>query len=198
MSIVLLMSCNAPLPSDQLTFSNTTLTPNPTDKSALSQSKQLLSAFESYEIAKIASYDWDEKSVLYKIPATFIMEKNLGFPITGEGWFFMFKSPVTTLEYYVYIWNGKVSGTTEAQPIYIGEPKVDIIPIDIYSLLDSKDVENIINNHISIEGKKLNFELVHYKKDSYPTWVVYDLSNSQDIPVAIINAITGEIIYDDK
>jgi len=167
--------------------------------SADQSSLQAQTAFEAYEIAKLAALKWDKNSVLYKIPATFIMEQNLGFPVTGEGWFFMFKnkSQTSTLEYYVYIWNGQVSGTTEAQPVYIGDPPNNLYPIEgLSNLLDSDDIENIvIRNLPQIDQKKLNLELIYEKTDGHPKWVVYNISTLPVVVIATVNALNGDIMY---
>lgn len=156
-----------------------------------------LSAFDSYSIAKHAAEEWDRESFLYKIPATFIMEKNLGFPITGEGWFFMFKTPNSSLEYYVYIWDGKVSGTTEAQPIIISQSSEEKLrPLQtIDGLIDSDDVLNIIRqNAIHKNVQKINLELIFEQNLDFPTWVVYNFSQSSEDIIMKINAVNGALI----
>jgi hypothetical protein len=186
--ISILFGCIYISPNNQIILST------PTDQSIV----QAQTAFEAYEIAKLAAFEWDKSSILYKIPATFIMEQNLGFPVTGEGWFFMFKNPASPLEYYVYIWNSKVSGTTEAQPIYIGDPPDNLNPIDISNLLDSDDIEMIIKTKFNQRSSKYtNLELIYEKSDIYPKWVVYDMSTLPGKVIAIINALNGDIEYNE-
>lgn len=162
-------------------------------------SLEFQTAFEAYEVAKIAALKWDKTSILYKIPATFIMEQNLGFPVTGEGWFFMFKNPTSPLEYYVYVWNGKISGTTEAQPIYLDSPPDELNPLtNLFTLLDSDKVHQITQTNLADKNPEhYNLELVFEKSSEYPKWIIYNISTLPGKVVATINALNGEIKYSD-
>jgi hypothetical protein len=156
------------------------------------------SAFDAYLIAKEAAMKWDQGAMLYKIPATFVMERNLGYPITGEGWFFMFRNPTSPLEYYVYVWNHKVSGTTEAQPITInGGHENDLIPIgDPVGLIDSNVVMGIFYEEFpnNSHDLKVNLELQRTKELGSPLWIVYNFSTLPEKVLMVINAENGEIL----
>lgn len=154
-----------------------------------------MSAFEAYLIAKDAAAKWDQEAILYEIPATFVMERNLGYPITGEGWFFKFKNPKRPLEYYIYIWDHKVSGTTEAQPITLhGEYEENLFPLnDLTELIDSDEVMNIFYESFSKNASdlKINLELRHTKDTSSPYWTVYDFSTLPEKVLMVVNAKNG-------
>ena len=131
-------------------------------------------AFQSYPIALEAAKKWNPQSDLYEIPATVLMELNFGRPITGEGWYFMFKVPDSTLEYYVYVSDGKVSGSNEAQPIIFGTPPYEFQPLP--SLTTMWDSDRVLQLYEQNNGKKylsenpkaiLNCELSYLKEEFF-------------------------------
>jgi len=156
------------------------------------------SAFDAYLIAKDAAMKWNKGAILYKIPATFMMERNLGYPPTGEGWFFMFRNPTSPLEYYVYVWNHKVSGTTEAQPITIeGGYEDDLLPIgDPVGLIDSNVIMGMFyEEFFNVSSDlKVNLELRNTKEIGSPHWIVYNFSTFPEKVLMIINAENGKIL----
>jgi len=159
-------------------------------------------AFQSYPVALAAAKKWNPKAGLYQIPATFRAEMNFGRSKTGEGWFFMFKLPESPLEYYVYVSNGEVLGTTEAQPIIFGKAPFEFQAIpELNKLLDTDKLLNLYDQNGGLEYKTdnpkavLNPELNFLTTDSFPFWRIYDASTPKvTVPLFTINALTGEIL----
>lgn len=144
-----------------------------------------ISAFDAYEIAKKEIEKNNPKAVLYSIPATFMMEMNLGYPPTGDGWFFMFKEPNQELELYVFIYDGKVAGTTNAVPLYFEDtPPYTYIPLpSLNSMIDSDKFmdlymknggENYLKNN---PGARLNSQLFLLEGNDFPIWSMYDIES---------------------
>lgn len=161
-------------------------------------------AFDAYLVAEVEAKNWDEEALLFQIPVTQIMESNLGIPPGIPGWFFMFKVPDSPLEYYVKVVNGKVAGTTEAQPILIEDLPYQYLPIDINKLsLNSDDVLRLftenggreyVNSHPELQ---LDYRLVHINGQEHPIWSLFEVSNlNQPTALFHVDAITGEIVAD--
>jgi len=161
------------------------------------------SAFQSYSAAEEAAKKWNAKATLHQIPATYQMEMNLGHSATGEGWFFMFKVQGSPLEYYVYVSNGKVSGTSEAQPIILGgKSPYEFQELPAFSKM--WDSDRVVDLFLQRDGKKyttdnpqavLNPQLNYLKGDAYPAWQIFDASKPKDNTVLFkVNAYNGEVI----
>lgn len=205
-SIVMLSACqalpdNVATPAD--TFENgypiitpTSYTPGyPEPEIKIEQT-----AFEAFEVAKIEADKWNSEAVFYGIPATFMMELNLGYPGIGSGWFFMFKIPNQPLEYYVMVDNGEVKGMTEAQPVIVGKRTIDYLPLPtLDKLIDSDKILDIFNNN---GGKEylaenpdaiLNPQLYFLNSNDFPVWSLYDVNKGASEPSLFnVNALTGE------
>lgn len=161
-------------------------------------------AFEAYQFAfEYAITKWNKQAILCGIPNTAIMELNLGYTKIGIGWFFMFKIPENTLEYYVYVDDGKVQGYTEAQPISLGERENVPMPLpELNTLIDSDEALDIFlqyfGNKYLINHKDAKFvcELYFMSSDEFPKWSIYDMNNAEspNTPLLAINAYTGEPI----
>ena len=117
-----------------------------------------MTAFEAYTIAEIEAKSKNSEYILYQVPATFIMEMNLGYPPTGEGWFFMFKDPDQPEEYYVYVYGGEVKGTTKAVPLYMdGDNPTEFMPLPaLDQMLDSDEFMELF---LKKEGEKYKQEI---------------------------------------
>jgi len=167
----------------------------------MNEEKQL-SAFEAFQIAEAVALRWKPDAILYRIPATGIMEMNLGFPPIGSGWFFLFKGEKDDLEYYILVNNNDIAGITEAQPILVGEPPIKFIPLpSLEKMIDSDDVfEIFIQNSGDAKFKEntqtiINLQLEYLEANGLPMWTVFSLAQDGTItPLLHINAFTGEIV----
>ncbi len=162
-------------------------------------------AFEAYPPAEARARLWRTEAVLHQIAVTRIMETNLGLPPGSPGWFFMFRVPGETLEFYVKVSEGTVIGTTEAQPIMAEKLPYKYLPIDLQRLtLDSKDVVRLYMEHGGAEyvaahpRLELDYRLVHLEGQPNPVWSLFDVTDfTQDIaPLFNVDAVTGEIVDD--
>jgi hypothetical protein len=160
-------------------------------------------AFDSYLVAEIAAKKWDPKVELYQIPSTFQTENIIGQSMTGEGWFFLFKIPASPLEYYVYVSNGIVSGTAEAQPVVLGgKPTHELQPLpDLKKLINSDKLLELFDQHGGAKYKTdnpnavLNPDLTYLTTDSFPIWRIFDVSTPKEtIPLFTVNALTGQVL----
>lgn len=159
-------------------------------------------AFEAYPIAEEKAKEWNPDAVIAGIPATFMMEINLGYPGIGSGWFFMFKVDGQPLEYYVMVDNGVVAGVTEAQPVVVGERAFEYRPLPpLDKMIDSDHFLEIFKKN---GGDKylsdnpdamLNPQLYFLSTNEFPIWSVYDVSKGTSaISLFDVNALTGEPI----
>lgn len=164
-------------------------------------------AFEAYEITKELAQKWDPTATLYGIPATFKMESSVRNPWTGKGWFFLYKVPTNTLEYYIYVDNGKLQGYTEAQPIVVGERELKYFPLPPFDeMLDSDEVMEVFmqnggDKYLADHPQaKLNMELLFTNKFPHPVWDIYDFNELETAMVSIfrLNALTGELMAVDE
>lgn len=160
-------------------------------------------AFAGYELAAAHAIEkWNSKAVLYAIPDTITMQQNLGHPLIRMGWFYMFKTGEDTLEYYVYVDEGKIQGSTEAQPIIIGDPPPKDEPLpELKSLIDSPKAleiffENGGNNKVpEADREDIHIALANLVADGIPTWHVYYYDETRNETFSVkINAITGEVL----
>jgi hypothetical protein len=160
-------------------------------------------AFNAYPRAKEDALKWNEHAILYQIPSTRLMEKNLGLSGGGPaGWFFMFKVPGSPVELYVEIVNNKLYGRTEAQPVIIGEPKYKNNPIDLNKeLLDSDKALDVYLNdggkdyfstHKNVD---LDYRLVYLEGTNDPIWSIFDASDLAT-PLYDVDAVTGKKTQD--
>lgn len=159
-----------------------------------------MSAFEAYQIAEMEAKSQNSEYVLYQVPATYIMEMNLGYPPTGEGWFFMFKDPNQPEEYYVYVYGGEVKGSTKAIPLTLdGDNPAEFLPLPaLDQMLDSDEFMELF---LKKEGEayrqanpnaQFNVQLFFLKGNSMPIWSVYDVTVNSNQAMFSINALTGE------
>ncbi len=158
-------------------------------------------AFEALPIAEKEATRWNPDAKLYGIPATYMMEINLGYPGIGSGWFFMFKVENQPLEYYVMVENGEVKGTTEAQPIIVGERQFEYLPLPNANQMINSD--KLIEIYQANGGEQyladhpdavLNPQLYFISGSDYPVWSIYDVKNSAGKSLFDVNALTGELI----
>lgn len=168
--------------------------------------KEFSTAFSEYPIAaSFVKEKWNQDAILYAIPDTLIMQQNLGHPGTNTGWFYMFKVGGETLEYYVYVDEGTVQGSTEAQPIIIGNPPPKDMPLpELSSMIDSLQAfEIFLNNGGSDKVSEadrgaIRMSLVNLVADGFPSWNVYYLDSTGENQIKLkINAITGDIVQTD-
>jgi len=167
--------------------------------------KHTQTAFEVYPIALEEAKKWNSEAALYQIPATRLMETNLGLPPGGPpgGWFFMFKVPDSPLEFYVEIVDGVIYGKTEAQPILIGEPKFSLLALKMDgSLMDSVGAlgvyyDNGGKDYLSTHPNAiLDYRLVHLDGLSNPVWSIFDVEANVAAPLVNIDAQSGKIVND--
>ena len=160
-------------------------------------------AFEAYPAAEMKAREWNSEALLYQIPVSRIMEINLGIPLGIPGWFFMFRVPDSPLEYYVKVVQGQVVGATEAQPILLGTPLYEYLPIDLADIsLDSDDLLRLFMAYggkeyvASHPGWQIDYRLVHLKGQAHPIWSLFDVSNLDQPALFNVDAVTLEIVKD--
>jgi hypothetical protein len=161
-------------------------------------------ALTAYPIALVNAKKWNKDAVLYEIPVTQLMEKNLGLPPGVQaGWFFMFKVPGSPLEYYVKVAEGHVVGSTVAQPIIVGEPPFKEVALDLEKLpLGSNDVLRLFmekggSAYLASNPKwQLDYRLVHIEGQKDPVWSLFDSTDVNQAPLFNLDAITGEKVDD--
>jgi len=205
--IVLLLSALSGCTSDGLkpTGSLTTASPTAGGVVRLPNDGRRQTAFEAYPAAYAKAKLWRSEAILYQIAVTRIMEINLGLPPSAPGWFFMFRVPDQTIEYYVKVVDGQVIGATETQPILAEKLPYKYLPIDLKRLtLDSRDVlrsylehggEEYIATHPKME---LDYRLVHLEGQPNPVWSLFDVSDlSQNaVPIFNVDAVTSDVTED--
>lgn len=161
-------------------------------------------ALAAYTVAEPVAKRWNKQALLYQIPPTRIMEMNLGIPAGIAGWFFMFKSPDSPVEYYINIVDGNVFGITEAQPILVQELPYKLMPIDTNKLvLDSDDVLKLfmespggveyLNTHSQIQ---IDYRLVHLEGYPNPIWTLFDVSGGVNTLLFNVDSVTGLPVED--
>jgi hypothetical protein len=160
-------------------------------------------ALTAYPIAEAQAEKWNAEAILYQIPVTRLMEKNLGLPSDMPGWFFMFKVPDSPVEYYVKVVEGRVLGVIEAQPIVIGEASYTYLPIDLATLPIGNDaalglyMENGGNDYLALHPRLiLDYRLVHLEGQPNPVWSIFDASNIDQPPLFNVDARTGQSVAD--
>lgn len=160
-------------------------------------------ALAAYPIAEAEAKRWNSEALLYQIPINRIMEINLGIPAGIPGWFFMFKTPDSPVEFYVKVVEGRVFGMTEAQPILVQELPYKLLPIDVDKLaLDSDDVLRLF---IESGGAKyavthpewqIDYRLVYLEGLPNPVWSLFDVSNINNPPLFNVDGVTGKFVED--
>jgi hypothetical protein len=155
-------------------------------------------AFNGLQIAVEFSKKWNKKAFLFSIPNTAAMESNLGYPKTGLGWFYLFQNPDNPLELFVYVDNGVIQGSTEAEVASLVEvSKKSQSPLDTSGLLNSDQIMEIFyTSHTNAE--KLNYQLeLHFDEIlKIPIWSIYKFEKGilESSPIMRINAANGQAI----
>jgi len=156
------------------------------------------SAYDGLQIATEFSKKWNKQAFLFSIPNTAAMERNLGYPMTGLGWFYLFRNPDNPLELFVYVDNGIIQGNTEAEVAPLIEvSEKSYAPLDTSGLLDSDQITEIINkNHKDAEKLNYQYELQLDEKLTIPVWSIYEFNDGilGSLPIMRINAANGQII----
>ena len=161
-------------------------------------------AFHEFPPAQLQAIKaWNSKAKLYEIPPLRAMEKNLGYPRSLPGWFFMFKVENSPLEYYVEIRDTHLIGFTEAEPILIQKLSYTLLPININNkLLDSDKAlkiylenggEEYLTKHTNAE---IDYRLVFVSGTPNPIWSIYDASDLTKPPIFNLDAVTGKKVND--
>lgn len=165
-----------------------------------SQNYEKETAFHAYIAANEFANQWNENAEMTQIIIGSIMAKNIGIPPSKDAWYFMYKTNENSIELYIEVIDGKVTGYTEAQPIITDNLRIPQKPIIINDLIDSNIVINLYtkNNSIISNSSNLNLELaLHYiDGHSNPVWSVFELSdnNSTLSLVFRVDAKTQEIL----
>jgi hypothetical protein len=196
-----LVACQVVSPEPSTPFVSpvlTTIFESP--QTELPQVGRALPAIGSFEAAMQAARLWNTQSAWYGIMPSKLMQGNLGIPTTGLGWFFRFGLEENTLEYYVHVEKGKVTGTTEAQPILTQPLPYKLLAIEISEItIDSTQVLEIYMQNGGEQyfaqhpGTKLDFRLLHVEGSPHPVWSLLDTVNPNE-PLINIDAATGEIV----
>jgi len=160
-------------------------------------------ALDAYPIALAKAQEWSPDAVLMQITITRLMEKNLGLPSDLPGWFYMFQVPGSPVEYYIKTVDGKVSGTTEAQPVIVGESPYKYVAIDVAGLtLDSDDalrlfMDNGGRAYVAANADMLiDYRLVHLDSTPNPVWSIFDATDLTAAPLFNVDAVNGKIVTD--
>jgi hypothetical protein len=162
------------------------------------------SAISAFPIAKEYAKVWHHDAELYLIPMTRQMEKNLGLLGHIPAWHFMFMQPDSPLEYYIAVYDNRISGATEAQPI-LGEQR----PYEYLSIEPGKlnvDSDDLLQTWLENGGKsyvkdnpelQLDYRLVFLEGESEPIWSLFDFSYD-NVPFHLISlgAWSGTITTD--
>lgn len=158
------------------------------------------SAFHAYFVADEFAKNWNENAEMTQIIIGSVMAKNIGIPPSKEAWYFMYNTNENSIELYIEVIDGKVTGYTEAQPIITDELRIQQKPIIIDGLIDSDVVMEIFSMNNSLDSKPPNshFELaLHYLEGySNPVWSVFELSNEYSSMALVfrVDAKTQEIL----
>ena len=164
--------------------------------------EQDASALASFGMAQERAKQWNANSVWHGIVPVTMMEKNLGIPATGRGWFFRFGQQGNTLELYVLVDNLGIRGATEAQPILVEPLPYELLAIELKDIqVDSPQVleaykENGGQAYLDEHPEaQLDFRLMHVKGKPNPVWSLFD---AQDLktPLFNVDAKTGEVVGD--
>ena len=155
-------------------------------------------AFYGLQIATEFSKKWNKQAFLFSIPNTAEMESNLGYPKTGLGWFYLFRNPDNPLELFVYVDNGVIQGSTEAEVAALIEvSEKSYAPLDTSGLLDSDQILGIFYNS-NKNAKKLNYQLeLQFDENlKIPIWSIFEFDNGilVSLPISRINATSGQLI----
>jgi hypothetical protein len=164
--------------------------------------EQNVSALASLSIARERAQQWNARSVWHGIVPVTMMEKNLGIPAMGGGWFFRFGQEDNTLELYVLVDGLQIRGATEAQPILVEPLPYELLAIELEDItVDSPQVleaykENggqaYLDEHPELQ---LDYRLVHVKGNPNAVWSLFD---AQDLktPLFNVDAKTEQVVGD--
>ena len=161
-----------------------------------------VSALASFSIAQERAQQWNAKSVWHGIVPVTMMEKNLGIPSTGRGWFFRFGQSDNTLELYVLVDGLTIRGTTEAQPILVEPLPYELLAIGLKDIaVDSPQVleaykENGGQAYLDVHpDAQLDYRLMHVKGSPNPVWSLFDVQDLKT-PLFNLDAKTGDVVGD--
>lgn len=186
-------------------YSSTTY-PSPVDEAYPSPvenniHKQHYTAIESAATATNFAKDWKKDAILYALFPSSQMSQNLGLPGISDGWFFMFKVPGSPIEFYVQVLNGKITGSTKAQPILEEQIpyKYKSIKLD-QIVIDSNDAIQILFENEILENSdsdiNLDYRLIHLENQINPTWTIFLIKDNELNPLIHLDAITGSKVRD--
>ncbi len=160
-------------------------------------------ALDAYPLALVKALEWDPAAQLTQITITRLMEKNLGLPNDLPGWFYMFQVPGSPVEFYIKTVNGAVSGSTEAQPIIVGEAPYKYVPIDLGALkLDSDDALRLFMDNggqaylAANPAMLIDYRLIHLEGTPNPVWSIFDATDLSAAPLFNVDAVTSGIVKD--
>ncbi len=155
-------------------------------------------AFDGLQIALEFSKTWNKQAFLYSIPNTAAMERNLGYPMTGLGWFYLFRNPDNPLELFIYVDDGIIQGSTEAEVaalIEVSEKSYN--PLDTTRLLDSDEIMEIFyKSHDDMEKLNYQLELQFDESLKIPIWSIYKFFDGilDSVPIIRIDAVKGQVL----
>jgi len=160
-------------------------------------------AFAAYPLALAKALQWAPDAQLTQITITRLMEQNLGLPNDLPGWFYMFQVPGSPVEYYIKTVNGAVSGSTEAQPIIVGEAPYKYVAMDVSALkLDSDDALRLFMDNggqaylAANPDMLIDYRLIHLDTTPNPVWSIFDATELTAAPLFNVDAVTGGIVKD--
>ena len=196
-----LISCNNSAPSVPVSVFATTTTDELV--SSIPDGRDM-SAVDAFYVAQEKALAWNPRAVLFEIPASRVMQRNLGLPTTGPaGWFFMFQEPGSPVEFYIQVVEGKVYGSTEAQPIIIGDPPFTYLPlalsklpisnVDAFRIFLKNNGQEYVADHAPVD---FDYRLVHLKGVPNPVWSIYDTLSAGESALLHIDAVTGDLAND--
>ncbi|MGQ9554599.1 MAG: hypothetical protein ACUVWR_10845 [Anaerolineae bacterium] len=152
-------------------------------------------ALSSYSLAEATAKQWSSDAYFLGIMPSWIMERNLPMLPAKAGWFYRFGHPADTLELYVQVADGAVTGSTEAQAIRFDDFKPT--PLDRATVkLDSSDVRQIYLDSLNggqASDDNLDYALQFDANLNKPVWFIYDLARGEEAVMAV-DAATGETI----
>ena len=167
----------------------------------VTEGKDHSTLLESYPLAlEFAKEKWGEGVTLYAVPSTASMELNLGHPMNPFGWYFMFKTEGSPLEYYVYVDFGEVMGFTEAQQVVAEDT---VLPnfhplVALEELITPEEAIQVVTKSLGLEGEEENYTpmLDHPVEAPNPIYKIYDmrLVKSDTLVVYSVDAKTGELL----
>jgi hypothetical protein len=199
MILFLLTACSDLINNESESPSNTTEIKNELIEELLNQRNE--TAFEAYLFALDEAKDWNAEVSLYEIPSTMIFSDNIGLPMPGYFWFFMFSTKDNPRELYIGVSEGEVAGTFEAEPLLIDELPYKLKPIFIDNLIDS-DValitciqNGLINPQEILEANIfVDYRLINLGDN--PIWSLFRSDSDPYYPMCNIDAVNKEVVSD--